>query len=66
MQKKKIIAEPAREDELIAALETRRMNIVRTKATWEKKAEALRERMERNAQNGVVGGEGSGNAASGK
>lgn len=60
-------AEPAGEDDLIAALETRRRGLVQTRESWEKKAEVLRERMASNAQRSIGGGSGDGgSSASGK
>ncbi|OAA63363.1 hypothetical protein SPI_03526 [Niveomyces insectorum RCEF 264] len=53
--------EPGSEDELIASLESRRLALAQTLASWETKAQALQERMERNAQRsigGATGGDG--------
>ncbi|KIH87404.1 hypothetical protein SPBR_05409 [Sporothrix brasiliensis 5110] len=58
--------EPAGEDDLIAALETRRRGLVQTRASWEKKAETLRERMESSAQRSIGRGSAGGSSTSGK
>ncbi|CAK7223079.1 hypothetical protein SBRCBS47491_005079 [Sporothrix bragantina] len=67
-QKKKMIVEPTGEDDLIAALEARRLGLVQARATWEKKAETLRERIESKAKRNIGGesGSGTGTASSGK
>ncbi|CAK7263698.1 hypothetical protein SEPCBS57363_000702 [Sporothrix epigloea] len=64
--KQKMIAEPTGEDDLIAALEARRLGLVQARATWEKKAEVLRERMESSSQGNIGGGSASNGASSGK
>lgn len=53
-----MISQPGAEDDLIAALETRRRGLVEAKLTWEKKAQALRERMEGNSQRSIGGSSG--------
>ncbi|KAL1896380.1 hypothetical protein Sste5346_004765 [Sporothrix stenoceras] len=63
---RKMAAEPAGEDDLIAALETRRRGLVQTRESWEKKAEVLRERMASNAQRSIGGGSGGSGTESGK
>ncbi|ERS98227.1 uncharacterized protein SPSK_06737 [Sporothrix schenckii 1099-18] len=65
-EKRKMINEPAGEDDLIAALETRRRGLVQTRASWEKKAETLRERMESSAQRNIGRGSPGGSSTSGK
>ncbi|CAK7204272.1 hypothetical protein SEUCBS139899_007027 [Sporothrix eucalyptigena] len=65
-EKQKIVSEPAGEDDLIAALEARRLGLVQARATWEKKAENLRERIESNAKRNIGGESGSGSITSGK
>ena len=61
-----MIAEPTGEDDLIDALQARRLGLVRARATWEKKAEALRERIESNAKRSIGGGSKGDGASSGK
>ncbi|CAK7219153.1 hypothetical protein SCUCBS95973_003723 [Sporothrix curviconia] len=65
-EKQKMITEPTGEDDLIAALEARRRGLVQARATWERKAEALRERITNNAKRNIDSRSGSDNASSGK
>ncbi|CAK7270610.1 hypothetical protein SEPCBS119000_004176 [Sporothrix epigloea] len=62
----KMVAEPTSENELIAALESRRLGLVQARATWEKKAQILRERMESSSQRHIGGGSASSSASFGK